>query len=127
YVIQQGIPLTLDNGRVHDYRILVQKNGVGQWTVTGGAGRIGAPRSITANLHGGGSAVAMNRLIQQFVEPTVNLSHVQEDINNLSIQLAHFLEENGYTLCEIAIDIAIDKTGKLWIIELNPKPSREVF
>src|SRR5690606_34110498 len=53
YLVQQGIPLTLDNGRVHDYRILVQKDGNGQWSFTGGAGRIGAARSITANLHGG--------------------------------------------------------------------------
>jgi len=127
YLIQQGIPLTLNNGRVHDYRILVQKDGNGQWTVTGGAGRIGAARSITANLHGGGSAVAMHRLIEQFVAPGVNLTHVQEEINSLSINIANFLEQHRYTLCEIAIDIAIDREGKIWIIELNPKPSREVF
>lgn len=127
YLIQQGIPLTLNNGRVHDYRILVQKDNSGKWGVTGGAGRIGAARSITANLHGGGSAVAMNRLIEQFVAPSVNLAYVQEEINSLSIALANYLDENGYVLCEIAIDIAIDRNGKIWIIELNPKPSREVF
>ncbi|GIP17023.1 hypothetical protein J40TS1_26650 [Paenibacillus montaniterrae] len=127
YLVQQGIPLTLDNGRVHDYRILVQKDGSGQWRVTGGAGRVGAERSITANLHGGGSAVAMTQLIQSFVAPTVNLAQIQDEVNALSIRVASFLEDSGYVLCEIAIDIAIDRNGKIWIIELNPKPAREVF
>lgn len=127
YLVQQGIPLMLSNGRVHDYRILVQKDGSGNWGVTGGAGRIGAARSITANLHGGGSAVAMTKLMQHFVNPDVNYVSVQEEIQTLAIKLADFLESEGYQLCEIAIDIAIDTNGGIWIIELNPKPSREVF
>ncbi|MCM3632532.1 YheC/YheD family protein [Paenibacillus camelliae] len=127
YLVQEGIPLTLSNGRVHDYRILVQKDGNGSWMVTGGAGRIGAARSITANLHGGGSAVAMTRLMQSFVNVEVDLSRVQEEINTLAIELASFLEGEGYQLCELAIDLAIDRDGGIWIIELNPKPSREVF
>lgn len=127
YLIQQGIPLTLKNGRVHDYRILVQKDGNGSWSVTGGAGRIGAARSITANLHGGGSAISMTKLMQTFVDSSVDLQTVQDEINLLSIELAVFLEQQGYHLCELAIDIAIDRNGKIWIIELNPKPSREVF
>jgi len=127
YLVQQGIPLSLNNGRVHDYRILVQKDGLGNWCVTGGAGRIGAARSITANLHGGGSAIAMTKLMQNFVNPSVNISSVQEEINTLAIELAAFLEKQGYQLCELAIDIAIDRNGGIWIIELNPKPSREVF
>ncbi|MBW7460400.1 YheC/YheD family protein, partial [Paenibacillus sepulcri] len=56
YLVQQGIQLKLPNGRVHDYRMLVQKNSSGNWEVTGCAGRIGASRSITSNLHGGGHA-----------------------------------------------------------------------
>src|SRR5690606_30793709 len=127
YLVQEGIPLTLSNGRVHDYRILVQKDGNGSWMVTGGAGRIGAARSITANLHVGGSAVAMTRRMQSFVNVEVDLSRIQEEINTLAIELASFLEGEGYQLCELAIDLAIDRDGNIWIIDLNPKPSREVF
>lgn len=127
YLVQQGIPLELSNGRVHDYRILVQKDGLGNWNITGGAGRMGAARSITANLHGGGSAIAMTKLMQHFVNPDVNIASVQDEINTLAIELTVFLEKQGYHLCELAIDIAIDRNGGIWIIELNPKPSREVF
>ena len=30
-------------------------------------------------------------------------------------------------LCELAVDIAIDRDGRIWMIEVNPKPAREVF
>ena len=63
YLLQQGLQLYLKNGRVHDFRVLIQKNGNGAWEVTGGAGRIGADRSITSNLHGGGEAVPMMPLL----------------------------------------------------------------
>lgn len=45
YLVQKGIQLQLPNGRVHDYRMLVQKNGEGQWELTGCAGRMGAEKA----------------------------------------------------------------------------------
>ena len=45
YLVQQGIRIALKDGRIHDFRLLVQKDGTGQWKVTGSAGRIGARRS----------------------------------------------------------------------------------
>lgn len=127
YLIQQGIPLQLSNGRVHDYRVLVQKDGTGIWTVTGCAGRIGAKRSITANLHGGGSAVPMEKLMLSFINSNVNIAAVQDEVHQISIEIASYLEMRYFTLCELAIDIAIDREGQIWIIEINPKPAREVF
>lgn len=127
YLIQQGIPLQLPSGRVHDYRLLVQKDGQGTWQVTGCAGRIGANKSITANLHGGGSAVSMTKLMRSFVHQDVNVSLVQHEVNQVGIQIATYLESCSRALCELAIDIAIDRNGQIWIIEINPKPAREVF
>ncbi|HIW34994.1 MAG TPA: YheC/YheD family protein [Candidatus Paenibacillus intestinavium] len=127
YLIQQGIPLQLPSGRVHDYRVLVQKDGNGLWNVTGCAGRIGAKRSITANLHGGGSAVPMEKLMRSFISSNINITAIQEEVNDLSIEIASYLEMCYFTLYELAIDIAIDREGQIWIIEINPKPAREVF
>lgn len=127
YLIQQGIPLKLSNGRVHDYRLLVQKDGTGNWQVTGSAGRIGAPQSITANLHGGGSAVPMQKLMNNFLPRHIDIVSLQHNVEQIGLEIAQCMEDNELVLCEIAIDIAIDKEGKIWIIELNPKPSREVF
>lgn len=65
FLIQLGIPLQLLGGCFHDYRMLVQKNGQGGWELTGMAARVGAARSITSNLHGGGHAVRAETLLKE--------------------------------------------------------------
>ncbi|MGG1556197.1 YheC/YheD family protein [Paenibacillus ferrarius] len=126
YVVQQGIPLTLRDGRVHDYRLLIQKNGQGEWEVTGCAGRIGPHRSITSNLHGGGSAVAQDRLLG-YRFSSDKIAGIKNEMNNFAHKLADFLEGKFGKLCELGMDIAVDPKGGVWLLEVNPKPSREVF
>ena len=127
YIVQQGIMLVLPNGRVHDYRVLVQKNSLGEWQISGAAGRVGALHSVTANLHGGGSAMPMDDLLQKFIDKRINIEEIKNDLSSLCVHLCSYLEESAGSLYELAIDIAIDKNGKIWIIEINPKPAREVF
>ncbi|MCR8643693.1 YheC/YheD family protein [Paenibacillus sp. N1-5-1-14] len=127
YLIQQGIDLSLPNGRVHDYRLLIQKDGEGYWDITGVAGRIGPQRSITSNLHGGGTAISMDKLLEQRFNSRKKISEIVENVNELGYQTAYFLEERYGQLCELGLDIAIDPDGGVWLLEVNPKPSREVF
>ncbi|WP_168122776.1 YheC/YheD family protein [Paenibacillus sp. HB172176] len=127
YIVQQGIQLKLKDGRVHDYRLLVQKNGSGEWQVTGCAGRIGPPGSITANLHGGGKAVKMDELLKEWITDETKISSVKSSVSEFGIAVSQYLELCYGALCELAIDIAIDRQGKIWMIEVNPKPAREVF
>jgi hypothetical protein len=127
YLVQQGIPLMLPNGRVHDYRLLIQKNGKGEWVITGCAGRIGPQKSITSNLHGGGSAIAMERLLLHRFATKEKVKQIKQDIYSFAYKLAPFLETKFGKLCELGMDIAVDPKGGIWLLEVNPKPSREVF
>lgn len=127
YIAQQGIQLKLRNGRVHDYRLLVQKDGSGKWQVTGCAGRIGAFGSITANLHGGGRAVKMDALMREWLTDEAKIASIKEEVERFGVGVAEYLELCYDALCELAIDIAIDRNGRIWLIEVNPKPAREVF
>jgi len=127
YIVQQGLNIKLPDGRVHDYRMLVQKNGSGKWEVTGCAGRIGPHRSITSNLHGGGEAATMNSLLRRWIGNEVEIRRIRETAENLGVSVARHLEESYDALCELALDLAIDRNGRIWLIEVNPKPSREVF
>lgn len=127
YIVQQGLHIRLPNGRVHDYRMLVQKNGKGEWEVTGCAGRVGPPRSITSNLHGGGTAAPMNALLRQWVGSESKIAQIRQTAENLGLSVAKHLEANIGALCELALDLAIDRNGRVWLLEVNPKPAREVF
>ncbi|MDF2721292.1 MAG: endospore coat-associated protein [Paenibacillus sp.] len=126
YLVQQGINTKLPDGRVHDYRLLIQKTGSGEWEVTGCAGRIGPRQSITSNLHGGGQAVSMTELLRrQFTEDRIEA--IRKEVYDLGYDVAKTVEKNFGRLCELGIDIAIDPDGHPWLLELNPKPAREVF
>lgn len=127
YLVQEGIPLELPSGRVHDYRMLVQKNGFGEWQLTGCVGRIGAMNSVTSNLHGGGSAMEMNELLEEWIPDPIKREKVQENSAKLGVDISSFLEEQYGALCELALDLAIDKSGRILLLEVNPKPAREVF
>lgn len=127
YIAQQGLSIKLPNGRVHDYRMLVQKNGAGVWEVTGCAGRVGPSGSITSNLHGGGKAASMNALLRQWVGSESAIAQIRNTAESLGVNVARYLETTYGALCELALDLAIDRSGRVWLLEVNPKPAREVF
>lgn len=126
-LMQQGIDIVLSNGKVHDYRMLFQKNGQGNWEMTGCAGRIGASRSITSNLHGGGKAIAMNDLMKQWFPNKRQAETIQRNMVALSHKVVTTIEQKLNKICELALDLAVDRSGHIWLFEINPKPSREIF
>jgi len=127
FLVQQGIPLRLPGGRFHDYRMLVQKNGQGVWELTGMAARVGAARSVTSNLHGGGHAVRAETLLKEWLGSQDKTDKVIKTAERLGLDAAAFLEDSFGALCELALDLAIDREGKIYVLEVNPKPAREVF
>jgi glutathione synthase/RimK-type ligase-like ATP-grasp enzyme len=127
HLVQQGINLVLPNGRVHDFRLLIQKNGRGAWEVTGCAGRVGAPRSITSNLHGGGSAISAPKLLARRFSSRQQIDAIVRSMHRLAYVAAEHLEKQYGSLCELGMDLAVDPRGQVWLLEVNPKPSREVF
>jgi len=127
YLVQQGIRIRLPNGRVHDYRLLVQKDGQGEWSVTGCAVRIGPPGSVTSNLHGGGQAARLDAVLPGWLGNEEKAREVQESIGRFGVEVAGYLEECYGPLCELALDLAIDRDGRFWLLEVNPKPARDVF
>ncbi|MCL6602756.1 MAG: YheC/YheD family protein [Paenibacillus sp.] len=127
FLVQQGIPLRLPGGRFHDYRMLVQKNGQGSWEMTGMAGRVGAARSVTSNLHGGGHAVKAEILLREWLGSVEKADKAMKSSEKLGLEAAAFLENSFSDLCELALDLAIDREGRIYVLEVNPKPAREVF
>lgn len=126
FMIQQGLDLELLPNRVVDMRLLIQKNEHGQWEVTGQGMRIGGKDSPTSNLHGGGqAATAESILYKRFGEKKGN-AIIQE-----SHRLAHIIvtvvEKHFGRMMELGLDIGVDVKGRIWLIEVNPKPGRDVF
>ncbi|MBC8079812.1 MAG: YheC/YheD family protein [Gorillibacterium sp.] len=126
FMIQQGLDLELVQGRVTDTRLLIQKNEAGAWNVTGMGMRVGAPNSSTSNLHGGGSAVSfMEIAAKQFGQEKAE--SIRRECEQLAFEVVQVIEERFGSMMEFGLDIGIDVEGRVWLIEVNPKPGRDIF
>ncbi|WP_282936946.1 YheC/YheD family protein [Paenibacillus sp. RC67] len=126
YLLQQYLPLHGRSGEAYDVRSLVQKDGSGQWQMTGMAVRKGQQGSLTSNLHGGGTVEpAKAYLTAQF--GTVQSDKILSELRSLSKQIPEALEQSHGRLAELGIDFGVDITGHIWLLEVNSKPGRSIF
>lgn len=125
FLLQSYLSLHTPAKDPFDVRVLVQKDGAGNWVTTGKAVRIGQS-NITSNLHGGGTAMPLDTFLTRYFTDEKRTA-IEQQIEEIIRILPPFLEQHHGRLTELGIDIGIDTTGKVWIIEVNSRPGRSVF
>lgn len=120
-LIQQGIDIAVLNGHPFDLRILAQKNESGNWEVVDKSVRVAVPGSIVTNISSGGEVKKFNEVIPLLF---LNSSSISSEVDVLVITVCKALEKKYGGLGELGIDIAIDKGGKVWLLEVNGKPAK---
>lgn len=125
YLLQPFYSLQDRHGYPFDIRILLQKNELGNWIEQGRGVRQGKQKHIISNLHGGGSTIIYDDWIKQFSEE--QRIYMETEINHIISILPNTLEQSFGRLFEIGIDISLDQQGKLWLLEANSKPGRQVI
>lgn len=124
FQIQQGLQLIETGGRPIDFRALVQKNGSGNWIVTSIVARIAGGQHFVSNIARGGTlstvkdAIAKSNLAAGRQQASARLKQAALQIaSGVEAQIpAHF--------GELGIDLAIDTSGRVWLLEVNSKPSK---
>lgn len=126
YILQQSLELSTVDGNAFDVRVLVQKDGTGEWKISGSAVRVGKPDSVTSNLHSGGHAKQLlSFLIEHY--STDLTSSIVASIEDVVKLVPRIIEEHHGRLCELGLDFGVDRTGKVWLLEVNSKPGRKIF
>lgn len=125
YIMQPYLHLTSSRNQPFDVRVLMQKNGRGAWTLTGMAVRLGGCGSLTSNLHGGGTAVAVLPFL--LAEYGATGAELHEELAAAAAVLPPLLEETCGRLGELGLDFGIDAGGRIYLLEANSKPGRSVF
>ncbi|WP_418790442.1 YheC/YheD family protein [Phosphitispora sp. TUW77] len=127
YIMQHGLELLSYNNRVFDIRVLMQKNGSGIWTNTAMVARVASEGNIFPNVAAGGEAINIKTLWRNLTSHDWIGSETYSSALAISLTAAKTLENTLGTFVEIGLDIGIDANGKVWIIEINSKPSYKVF
>ncbi|WP_274363924.1 YheC/YheD family protein [Paenibacillus thermotolerans] len=127
FIVQQGLDLELLPGRSIDARILVQKDGNGEWGVTGKVLRVSAKNSPTTNiLHADGYVLRFKDFMTRRFGAK-KAKEIEQECNRLSFRLMEVIEQRFGSMIEFGLDVGVDTKGDVWLIEANPKPGHKVF
>lgn len=123
YLIQQGIPLACYEDKVFDFRLLMQKNGLGRWELTGIGIRQSGEGNITTHVPRGGSVQSPSKLLP-LVFPQLSVQNILQKLERIALTVSEILENKWPSLGEISMDIGLDDKGHLWFFEANSKPGK---
>ena len=120
YLLQEGLPLATFLGNRFDLRVLVQKNGMGRWTVSGMVARI-APlgSAITSPRSGGQVALPQQVLQHAFGE---RATAVLDSVAEATLAIARAIDAALGPVYELGIDLGVLQDGTVRLIEVNGMP-----
>ncbi|HYF91360.1 MAG TPA: YheC/YheD family protein [Symbiobacteriaceae bacterium] len=122
WIVQQGIALPQVDGRICDLRVILQKDGTGEWQTPLILLRWGRAGSVAANMSQGGEPCLPEAFRQRMGARASVFRHVEPIAQAAALQAAHALETRFGLLGEIGVDVAVDEDGRAWILEANTKP-----
>ncbi|WP_084031608.1 YheC/YheD family protein [Anaerobacillus arseniciselenatis] len=124
FIIQEGIDLIPIDDCPLDFRILCIKNSDQKWKVVSSVARISPKERIVSNIAKGGEQKRPIEVLSQLFDEKLAYQYVKL-MGELAVEAATLISDRYDELFgELGVDIALDKDGKLWIIEVNSKPSK---
>lgn len=125
YLIQQGLNLIDSSGRPIDFRALTQKNGSGKWVVTSIVGRTAGSQHYVSNLARGGTLANVRESVAKSNLPQMFRGDASSRLNRAALDIAKGIDAHiPAHFGELGIDLALDTGGRVWLLEVNSKPSK---
>jgi hypothetical protein len=126
HLVQQGIDLFKWEENRLDFRVLCHRTNNQEWKVTSVVARSSAEGHFASNLALGGKLLRPHQVLTSFFGKefaTIKLSLMKE----LALEGADCVSRHvSGLMVELGVDIGIDVTGNLWLIEINSKPSKNL-
>ncbi|GFN30884.1 YheC/YheD family endospore coat-associated protein [Paenibacillus xylaniclasticus] len=124
YQVQQGLTLIDISKRPVDFRALVQKNAAGKWTVTSIVARTAGGTHFVSNLARGGTLSTVREAIGRSNLIT-GRQEAPSRLQKAALEIAEGVDKHIPShFGELGIDLAIDTSGRVWLLEVNSKPSK---
>jgi glutathione synthase/RimK-type ligase-like ATP-grasp enzyme len=122
YIVQYCIPLAKANEKPMDFRYIVQRKGTKtKWVITGKYGKIARAGFFTTNLNKGARVVTVEEALQKS-NIHLNVNKVITNFDRLTLNATKWLTTKFPNQTIWGFDLAVDKNGKIWIIEANSQP-----
>lgn len=127
YLIQQGIVSKTPSGNMVDIRVhLVRKNYV--WKAVAMAARVAPAKNVVTNRSSGGKPIDLDELLKfHLAYTTKQAKQKKEELSKLATHAVQLISAKHPSYSEFGVDIGIGPNGKLWIYEVNIRPSLRMF
>ena len=120
YIIQQAINLMHHEGRIIDFRCIMQKRQLNRWECNAIIAKYGDKNSIVSNISSGGTAFDAAFLFKEVLHLSENQSYFMlERIKLFAFQVCNKLDLLGINCGTLGLDIGIDTDDYIWLIEIN--------
>ena len=124
-IIQQSLQLIDLEEKKVDFRLLVHPNSTKKWNVTSAVARLSAEKQFVSNLAQGGTIRKPMSVLQEFFD-IKTATQIYSMMKELSTETASTLSKAIDGVAgEFGLDIGVDLNGKVWLIEVNSKPSKQ--
>lgn len=128
YIVQKALHLAEIGGRPLDIRLMMMLDKTRQWKYIGMLAKVAGQDSIITNIaRGKGYVLDVDTALQRSLG--ANREQI-EAIKKQMIQLGHQVTkrfDDYKKYWQIGLDLAVDKNGKVWIIEENTGPAHSLF
>ncbi|MDU4696438.1 MULTISPECIES: YheC/YheD family endospore coat-associated protein [Paenibacillus] len=125
YQIQQGLHLIEVDHRPVDFRALVQKNIYGKWNTTSIVARIAGNQHFVSNLARGGTLSTVKDALARSSLPSGIKSKLALKLKKAALDIAQSVDAQiPAHFGEFGIDLAVETSGRVWLLEVNSKPSK---
>ncbi|WP_271750726.1 YheC/YheD family protein [Cohnella sp. JJ-181] len=122
YLLQKGIELQKAGGKPFDLRVMVQKSLQNRWVPTVMFVKVGKPGKVVTNYHQGGKLETVERALARAGHPPAGIRRYKRRLRTLGMRTARCFGRHSPRFRELGLDVALDRGGRLWILEVNTRP-----
>ncbi|GGI98866.1 hypothetical protein GCM10010885_05470 [Alicyclobacillus cellulosilyticus] len=128
FMLQEDLPLvSTRDGRKVDFRVTLQRDATGDWTLTAVTARVAARGSVLTNLHAGGTAVSLTGgAAGDWLQDTglvVDLARVERAASAACRALADRVPRLGL----LGVDVGVTLDGTAYVYDCNGRPGRDIL
>jgi hypothetical protein len=124
YMIQQGIHMIQLEHQYFDIRVLVQKGILGEWAFSAITCRVAYEHYFNTSMCE--TIYDAAEILPRLFSPE-KINEILQSLYEISIKAAIEAETLMGSLGELSVDFVLDEQCKLWIIELNGKPQKNIY
>jgi len=126
FLVQEGVPLATYRGETFDIRVSVQRNGIGEWCISGMVAKVANNENKLSNLSRGGQAVKLDHVLNELF-PVEMAELVKMRLGVAALEIAKTYASHFPSLADLGMDMGIDEKGNPYLIEVNVRDQRYSF